>query len=256
MCAIKSASSMVCLSPGVVRSCNRVAARNARRGGSRPVYLPFAGAGSRANCGRGPQQRRDPLRHSGRALGDRRDRARFGHRVSRRHDRERRAARDRPRAEDRCRGPAMDGRRLSGAAHRVAVVRRRARRPLRPPARVRDRARVVHGRERRLCRRARRDCARHRPGGAGRGRRAARSREPRHHRLGVPRLRPRARHRCVVGPRRHRERDRPVRRRLAHRHVLVALGVPHQRADRRSRRSRSRCVTCPSRVRTTNSRST
>ena len=65
--------------------------------------------------------------------------------------------------------------------------------------------------------------------------------QPRDHRLVVPRRGPRPRDRRVVGPRRHRERGRPVRRRLVDRHVLVAVGVPRQRParDRRGRDHRA-----------------
>ena len=52
----------------------------------------------------------------------------------------------------------------------------------------------------------------------------------------LPPSRSRARGRRVVGPRRCRGRDRSVPRRLARRRPGLAVGVPHQRADRVGRR--------------------
>ena len=174
------------------------------------------------------EQRRDPVRYAGGAVGDRGDCARLGNRLSRRHDRERRVAGDRPGSEDRRGRIAVDGRRLPRDAHRAAVVRGRARRPLRAEADLLDGSGVVHGRERRVRGRARRHSAGVLTCRAGRRGRAPGARKPRDHRLGLSRRRPRSRDRCVVGPGRHRQRDRPVRRRLADRHVLVALGVPRE----------------------------
>ena len=80
------------------------------------------------------------------------------------------------------------------------------------------------------------------PGGgaraAGRRRRAAHARQPGDDRRPVRGGGARPRHRPVVRAGRARQRDRALRRRLAHRHGRLALGVPDQPADRRRRRLR------------------
>ena len=125
-------------------------------------------------------------------------------------------------------------------AHRVPVVprvadpaRRRARRPLRPAADLRDRHGVVRARVAALQRGAEHRDPRGGPGVAGHRRRAAHARKPRDPPGELPRARPRAGGRRVVRTRRRRRCDRPVRRRCARRRPGVALGLPDQPADRR-----------------------
>ena len=68
------------------------------------------------------------------------------HAAARHHDRERRAALDRARPRRRPHRPAVGDRRLRAHARRAAADGRLARRPGRPPARVRDRPRHLHRR--------------------------------------------------------------------------------------------------------------
>ena len=122
----------------------------------------------------------------------RRDRARFGHRVPRRHDRQRRPEGNRRRPRYRRQRSAVDDRRVPRHAHRVrccsagrsAIASAASGCSSRVWCRSRSRAWRAGLRPRRG--------SRHLARRAGRGRRAARARQPRDHRRVVPRRRPRA----------------------------------------------------------------
>ena len=131
------------------------------------------------------------------------------------------------------RGARVDGQRVHAHLRRAAPDRRRARRPLRAPAHVRDRARHLHarlggGRARAVDRGARR-----RPRDPGRS--AARSSLPLTLTIlsaAVPAEKRGARARRLGRDRRPRRRARPARRRRGRRGPLLALDLLDQRPDR------------------------
>ena len=158
------------------------------------------------------------------------------HASSRHHGRQHGAAGDPEGPRRQLLRPAVGDRRLRALARRPRAHGRLARRPPRPPPRLRDRAGGLLARLAALRAGARPDLPQSRPCPAGRRRRDHVRRLPGPGRPGVP-GRPRARHgdghlRCHD---RHRRGDRAAGRRLAHRRPRLAVGLPDQRADRRRR---------------------
>ena len=173
---------------------------------------------------------------SPRTVGARRRGPRLGDGLPRRHDRQRRAPDDRPRTCDADLADlqwVLDAYLVTLTA--LLLLGGRARRPVRPSSSVHDRRRVRSQRRRRC---------------AGSRRRPARSSRPGPCRESVPRCscpaawrcsrRRSARRiapgdRCVVGAHGRRERGGALRRRMARRRRVLAVGVPHQPAARRRR---------------------
>ena len=180
------------------------------------------GAGLRFPVRR-PRERRGPrLQVNPWPLGARRRGAGLGHGLPRRHRRQRRAARYRPRPGCLDQRPAMDSQRLRPNAGLVDPPRGLARRSLRPAAHLRPRRRGFHSGVASLCDRSDRRAARPREALTGRRRGPPDARQPGDDRGQLSPLRSGPRDRCVVGPRRRRDRDWAVAGRLPGRRRLVA----------------------------------
>ena len=130
----------------------------------------------------------------------------------------------------------MDDRRLPRDAGRAHPARRVARRPVRTPAHLLARSRVVRGRVVAVWHRTEHRRADRGPHASGRRRRAADPGQPRHHPGHVPSRRPRPGHRRVVGARRDRDGGRTPGRRLAGRRGELAGDLPPQPPAGRDRR--------------------
>ncbi len=197
-------------------------------GGDRPTPGGEDAASERGTGG-------DRLRQRTGALGARDRGARLGHRLPRRHRRQRRAAANRRGLRRADELAAVDPQRLHADARVADPARRLARRPLRPPPHLRRRRRLVHGRVAALRDRAERRGADRGATAAGGRRSAADAGQPGDDRIELPARRPGPGDRRLVGARRRRHRARPAARRLAGRGRLLAGDLSDQRPDRRVR---------------------